>query len=124
MARPTPLVTLFCIALSLTLACSRSNNLLFGTVEATAGLHRIVVTDCYRLSVDPPREIKGPPSESGYRYTPCRDADVFIRGGEAIVNGRSYGRISPADSILVDHGVVFIAGRTRTAIPSGSGSDR
>jgi hypothetical protein len=108
-----------CIAITLSPACSRSNNLLMGTVEATAGSHRIVVTDCYRLSVDPPREITGPPGESGYRYTPCRDADVLIRleglngSAEAIVNGRSYGHINAADSILVDHGVVSI-GRVDT----------
>ncbi len=104
----------FCIAAALSPACSKSNNLLLGTEEANAGSHRIVVTDCYRLRVDPPLEIKGPSSESGYRYTPCRDADVFIRpdglsgNAEAIVNGRSYGHINPADSILVDHGVVSI----------------
>jgi len=84
--------------------------MLLGKVEAMAGLHRIVVTDCYRLSVDQPQEIKGPPGESGYRYTPCRDADVLIRGEEVIVNGRSYGRIRLADAILVDHGVVSIGG--------------
>jgi hypothetical protein len=98
-----------CIAVALTPACSRSNNLLLGTVEATAGSHHIVVTDCYRLSVDPPQEIHGQTSESGYRYAPCRDADVLIRGEEAIVNGRSYGHMNPSDSILVDHGVVSIS---------------
>jgi hypothetical protein len=103
-----------CIAIALSPACSRSNNLLLGTVQATAGLHHIVVTDCYRLSVDPPREIQGPPGESRYRFTPCRDADVLIRtdglmgSDEAIVNGRSYGHMNRADSILVDHGVVSI----------------
>jgi hypothetical protein len=99
---------LCCIAAILTSACSRSNNLLFGTVEANAGSHRIVVTDCYRLSVDPPQEVKGSPGESAYRYTPCRDAEVVIRGEEAVVNGRSYGHINATDSILVDHGVVSI----------------
>jgi hypothetical protein len=136
MPRAILLCMLCCI--SLTSSCSRSNNLLFGTVETTAGSHRIVVTDCYRLSVDPPQEIEGPPGESGYRYTPCRDADVLIRNEaigratlkeEAIVNGRSYGHINAADSILVDHGVVSIsaastAARTRTTIPSAPGSDR
>jgi hypothetical protein len=109
-----PFGVLCCFAVALCSACSHSNNLLTGTVEATAGSHRIVVTDCYRFSVDPPREIKGAPGESGYRYTPCRDADVFIRtdelagSDEAVVNGRSYGHLGPADSILVDHGVVSI----------------
>lgn len=96
---------LLCIALVLTCACSRSNNLLLGRVEATAGSHRIVVTDCYRVSVDPPQAIEG-----GYRYTPCRDADVLIRGEEVTVNGRSYGHIKPNGSILVDHGEVSIGG--------------
>jgi hypothetical protein len=111
---PAKLLGAFCcIAILMSPACRRSNNLLLGTVQATAGSHRIAVTDCYRVSVDPPTEIKGPPRQSGYRYTPCRDADVLIRGDEAIVNGRSYGHINPADSILVDHGIVSI-GRAET----------
>jgi hypothetical protein len=106
---PTRLLAAFgCVAVILSPACSRSNNLLLGTVQANAGSHHIVVTDCYRLSVDPPREISGPPGESGYRYTPCRDADVLIRGEDVIVNGRSYGHIDPTGSILVDHGAVSI----------------
>jgi len=84
-------------------ACSRSNNLLLGEVEATAGSHRVEVTDCYRFSVDPPAK-----TGDGYRYTPCRDADVVIRNEEAFVNGRSYGHLNPNDSILVDHGTVSI----------------
>ena len=91
-----------CLALALA-ACSRSNNLLMGEVQAAAGSHRIFVTDCYRLSVDPPQS-----TPDGYRYAPCRDADVLIRNEEAIVNGRSYGRLNPNDSIFVDHGAVSI----------------
>jgi hypothetical protein len=92
-----------CIAFSLTSACSQSNNLFLGEVRATAGSHQIVVTDCYRFRVDPPQA-----TPEGYRYAPCRDADVVIRNQEAIVNGRSYGHIDPNASILVDHGVVSI----------------
>jgi len=102
----------FCAGWMLSLAgCSRSNNLLLGRVEAHAGSHRIVVTDCYRTSVAPPREIPGAPGEVGYRFTPCRDADVLIRGGKLWVNGQDYGPIGPRDRILVDHGAVSIAGR-------------
>jgi hypothetical protein len=98
------LLELFCcLVAALTSACSQSNNLFLGEVRATAGSHKIVVTDCYRLSVDPPRE-----TQDGYRYMPCRDAEVVIRNGEAIVNGRSYGQIGPNDSILVDHGRVSV----------------
>lgn len=92
-----------CVAVLLMTGCSRSNNLLLGEVEATAGSHRIRVTDCYRFSVDPPQQVA-----EGFRYTPCRDADVLIRNDEAVVNGRSYGRLNPNDGILVDHGAVSI----------------
>lgn len=73
-----------------------------------AGSHKIVVTDCYRFSVDPPREIADSAGVTGYHYTPCRDADVLVRNEEAIVNGRSYGHLNANDSILVDHGAVSI----------------
>jgi hypothetical protein len=86
--------------------CSRSNNLLFGRVEAQVGGHRVVVTDCYRTSVPPPQQVQ--PGE--YRFTPCRDADVLIRKDQLMVNGRSYGHISPRAAILVDHGVVSVSG--------------
>jgi hypothetical protein len=85
-------------------ACSKSNNLLLGRVQATVGSHTVVVTDCYRTSAP------GPESTAAgvYHYMPCRDADVWIRGEEVTVNGKPYGRLKPADSILVDHGVVSI----------------
>ena len=85
-------------------ACSRSNNLALGRVEATVGSHKVVVTDCYRTSVPPPQKVE----DAVYRFTPCRDADVLIRGDELLVNGQSYGRIKPADSVLVDHSVVSV----------------
>ena len=94
---------LLCFVLALLNACSRSNTLFLGEVQATAGSHKIVVTDCYRVSVDPPQT-----TSDGFRYTPCRDADVIIRNEEAIVNGHSNGRLNPNDSILVDHGAVSI----------------
>src|ERR1041385_3426118 len=88
-------------------ACSRSNNLLLGRVEATVGGHTVVVTDCYRTSVTPPEKIGGP-SEQSYHFMPCRDADVLIRNDELIVNGNSYGLLKQADAVTVDHGKVLI----------------
>jgi hypothetical protein len=88
-------------------ACSRSNNLVLGRVEATVGGHTVVVTDCYRTSVTPPEKIGGA-SEQSYRFMPCRDADVLIRNGELIVNGSSYGLLKQADAVTVDHGKVLI----------------
>lgn len=88
-------------------ACSRSNNILLGRVEATLGRHAVVVTDCYRTSVTPPRKVGGP-TEQSYRFMPCRDADVLIRNEELIVNGRSYGFLKQADAVTLDHGRVLI----------------
>ena len=84
-------------------ACSRSNKLLLGRVEAQVGPHRVVVTDCYRLSVPPPGRTGG-----GYRFTPCADADIRIESSGLVVNGLSYGKIGPVDDILVDHGRVSV----------------
>lgn len=95
------------IAAWMSAACSRSNNLFLGRVEAIVGSHPVVVTDCYRISVPPPQKfVEG--TQTSYRFTPCRDADVWIRGEDLTVNGRSYGRIGPADTILVDHSIVSV----------------
>ena len=91
-------------------SCSKSNNLLLGRVEANVGGHNVVVTDCYRTSVTPPKKTEDL-GRTAYRFTPCRDADVLIRDEELVVNGQSYGRLRPTDSVLVDHSVVKINGR-------------
>src|SRR4051794_13804986 len=85
-------------------ACSHSNNLLLGRVENIVGAHKIVVTDCYRTSVPQPEQLP----DAAWHYAPCRDADIWIRGDQLEVNGRAYGKIAPADSVLVDHGVVSV----------------
>lgn len=99
-------------AASLTiLSCSRSNNLLLGHVEATAGSHKIIVTDCYRTTVPPPEKSETPAHQTVYHFAPCRDAIVVIRGAELIVNGKHYGQLGPNDGILVDHSRVSIERR-------------
>jgi hypothetical protein len=99
------------LALLLLSACSRSNNLLLGRVQAEVGSHTVVVTDCYRTSVPPPRRLGDAAGRAVYRFVPCRDADVLIRGDELVVNGQTYGRLNPTDAVLVDHGVVSIERR-------------
>ena len=74
-----------CAALAMLAGCSRSNNLLLGRVEATVGTHLVVVTDCYRTSVPPQQKFEAA-GQIIYRFTPCRDADVLIRGEELTVN--------------------------------------
>jgi hypothetical protein len=88
--------------------CGQSNNLLFGEVQAHVGAHTVRVTDCYRTSVPEPERLPDANGQASYRFMPCRDADVRIRAGELIVNGRSYGHIQETDSVLVDHGAVSV----------------
>jgi len=83
--------------------CSRSNNLLFGRVEAVVAGHTVVVTDCYRTNVPAP-----PPQPNGATFTPCRDAVVAIRDEQLTVNGTSYGPLTHDAKVVVDHGRVSI----------------
>src|SRR4051812_49310242 len=83
--------------------CSRANNLFLGRVEAAVAGHTVVVTHCYPTPVPPPV-----PDSPGARFTPCRDADVVIHGGELIVNGRSYGQLARDANVIVDHGRVSV----------------
>jgi len=90
-------------------ACSKSNNVLLGRVEAQLGTHKIVVTDCYRTSVPDVQSSKDSADGStSYRFTPCVDADVIIRDERLTVNGRSYEELAPGDTVIVDHGQVLI----------------
>jgi hypothetical protein len=100
-------------AMILLSGCSRSNNLFLGRVESEVGSHTAVVTDCYRTSVPPPERLQDEGGQAVYRFMPCRDADVRIRGDELVVNGQSYGHLNPADGVLVDHGAVSIQRRSR-----------
>jgi hypothetical protein len=96
------------LALSIS-ACSKSNNLLFGRVEAKVGTHTIIVTDCYRTSVPSVQSFKDPADSSiSYRFTPCADAAVVIRGERLSVNGISYETLAPGDTVVVDHGQVLV----------------
>jgi len=104
MNRLTLLIALV-IALS---ACSRSNNLLLGEVQAQVGTHTVRVTDCYRTSVPPPERLADVNDRPAYAFVPCRDADIRIQAGELTVNGRNYGRINETDAVLVDHGKVSV----------------
>jgi hypothetical protein len=99
----TKLAVLF--AVLTTGACSHSNNLLLGRVEAKVGTHSVVVTDCYRTSVPQPEKMLEPDS---YRFVPCKDAAVVLRGPMLTVNGKQYGPVQTNDQIIVDHGVVSV----------------
>jgi hypothetical protein len=87
-------------------ACSRSNNLLLGRVEAVVAGHTVVVTDCYRTQV--PEPVTEP---NGATFEPCRDASVAIRNEQLTVNGTSYGPLTRDARIVVDHGKVSIQTR-------------
>ena len=93
-------------------ACSRSNNVLLGRVEATVGAHAVVVTDCYRTSVPEPQKV----SDAEIHFKPCRDAEVVIRNEELSVNDQNYGKLQPNDSVTVDHGKVLINERAANVL--------
>jgi len=118
MKRTACIVIERCLLLSLiaiAVSCSRSNNLLEGRVEAHVGDHLVVVTDCYRTVVPPPQRLDNTPAgQPAYRFAPCRDAVVELRGVEVVVNGTSYGEVKPEDTITVDHGRVLINDRAAT----------
>ncbi len=96
------LLALVCVGL-LAMGCSRSNNLLFGRVEAAVAGHTVVVTDCYRTKVPPPVQ-----EPDGATFTPCRDAVVVIHNEQLTVNGTTYGPLARNAKVLVDHGRVSI----------------
>jgi hypothetical protein len=101
-------MTFALVALSLS-ACSKSNNLLLGRVEAKVGTHTIVVTDCYRTSVPSVQSFKDSADSSlSYRFTPCADADVVLRDERLSVNGISYETLASGDTVVVDHGQVLV----------------
>ena len=102
----------FLILIAVVFSWDKSNNLLLGRVEAKVGSHTVVVTDCYKTSVPPPERIE----ETAFRFKPCRDADVVIRGPELSVNGKEYGLINPSDSVTVDHGKVLVNDREAVAV--------
>lgn len=102
--RPVTWTVLTAFSLS---ACSPSNSLLLGRVQAPLGGRIVVVTDCYRTSVPAVVEDTAGGVHT-YRFTPCRDADVVIRRDSLTVNGRAYGSIALGDTVVVDHGVVRI----------------
>src|SRR6266446_1959255 len=102
-------------------ACSKENNLLMGHVQATVGTHTVVVTDCYRTKAPDPERVVEADGKEAWRYTPCKDSEVLIRGDQLTVNGKSYGTLNPADGVLVDHGVVSIQRlRSKHAVPAAA----
>ena len=99
-------------------ACSQSNNLLFGRVQAKVGEHTVIVTDCYRMHVPPPERLTSAPDAGrAYRFAPCRDAEVVISADHLMVNGKSYGTLKPTDVIVVDHGRVSVRPSTEAPRP-------
>jgi hypothetical protein len=106
---PIGIVLFACLCGVFLPACSRSNNLLLGRVEGTVGGHTAIVTDCYRTQVPSPEKLADTTDgKAVYRFAPCRDAEILLRGVELSVNGKAYGTLKDGDTITVDHGRVLI----------------
>lgn len=96
--------------------CSGAHNLLEGRVEANVAGHTVVVMDCYRIHAPIhywSDRSDGSDGSATWRYAPCRDAVVLIQGDQLTVNDVPYGVIAPGDTIVVDHGVVYVNGIRR-----------
>ncbi len=102
------LLAAFSIVVVLNFACSKSNNLLLGRVEAEVDHHKVVVTDCYRTSVPGPQQEKSNDAQPVFRYAPCNDAEIVIHGRDLSVNGTRYASLNLGDAVAVDHGKVLI----------------
>lgn len=48
--------------------------------------------------------------QTEHHYT-CGDVNIAIRNEELIVNSKTYGPLKPNDSILIDHGTVYVRDR-------------
>jgi hypothetical protein len=103
-----PLACLLLLWAITVFACAGAADILQGRVESDVAGHHVIVTDCYRTSPPAPEKL---PDEKGlpvYRYAPCKDAVLMLRGAELQVNGRAYGALGEGDEIVVDHGQVSI----------------
>ncbi|MGI8654963.1 MAG: hypothetical protein ACR2LC_07075 [Pyrinomonadaceae bacterium] len=99
--------------------CARVEGVLLGRVETKIEDHALVVTDCYRIGGEQLIETVEKSAEGvTYKYVPCRDAVIFIKRGELIVNGKSYGMLGKNDAVTVDHGKVLINEREAAEIAS------
>ncbi len=99
--------------------CARVEGVLLGRVETKIEDHALVVTDCYRIGGEQLIETVEKSAEVvTYKYAPCRDAVIFIKRGELIANGKSYGMLGKNDAVTVDHGKVLINEREAAEIAS------
>src|SRR5262245_51664587 len=83
-------------------------DLLEGHVEREVAGHHVLVTDCYRTDRPKPERLADENGVAVWKYAPCRDAVIMLRGADLQVNGRAYGALGADDEILVDHGKVSI----------------
>jgi hypothetical protein len=114
-------VATYLIFAGLIAGCSKSNNLLLGRIESTIGTHTVIVTDCYRTSVPSPQTIVDSTDGSVIvHFKPCMDAEIIIHNEQLFVNGISFEKLTPGDSVVLDHGRVLINTREaqKTSAPS------
>ncbi|MCI0708031.1 MAG: hypothetical protein L0Y80_11175 [Ignavibacteriae bacterium] len=96
------------IALRLT-ACGKKEEGIPGRVETKVGDYVAVATDCFKPFTTEPQQLEmTADSMFAYRFVPCSGADIMIEGNKLTVNGSPYGTLQPGDTVLVDHGQVFI----------------
>ena len=103
-------VCAYVLALSVLMApgCAGMIDLLQGHVQGDVAGHHVLVTDCYRTDPPKPERMADENGVAVWKYAPCRDAVIMLRGPELEVNGRAYGALGAGDEILVNHGKVSV----------------
>ena len=101
-------VCLLALPVLVVAGCAGMIDLLQGHVEGNVAGHHVLVTDCYRTDPPKPERLADQNGVAVWKYAPCRDAVITLRGTELEVNGRAYGALGAGDEILVDHGKVSV----------------
>ncbi len=118
-ARRKSILLCLCLCSAFALqGCARVESVVLGRVENTIEDHAVVVTDCYRIGEQSVETVEKSAGGVTYKYAPCRDAVIFIKRGELIINNKSYGLLNKHDAVTVDHGKVLVNEKEAAEIAS------
>lgn len=105
-------ISLTCILTLLAVACTKNTN---SAHELQFAKHHITIKPQCRgasESEESESDNSGRNDFVSYSYT-CGETTVRIHNNSLSVNGKSYGSLNDDDTLIVDHGQVFVNSRAR-----------